>query len=116
MSLQGDLGKPPAQAEESAASEEHETLAADLRALASGNTKEAPAASPASAGKEGAAAAAADPQKRPRADSRFADLPAREVQQLLRALGKGQRKRGKREGGKPEDLLETLRASVPDVD
>ena len=115
MSLQGDLGKPPAQVEESAASEEHETLAADLRALASG-TKEAPAASPASAGKEGAAAAAADPQKRPRADSRFADLPAREVQQLLRALGKGQRKRGKREAGKPEDLLETLRASVPDVD
>ena len=105
MSLQGDLGKPPAQVEESAAPEEHETLAADLRALASGN-----------AGKEGAAAAAADPQKRPRADSRFADLPAREVQQLLRALGKGQRKRGKREAGKPEDLLETLRASVPDVD
>ena len=105
MSLQGDLGKPPAQVEENAASEEHETLAADLRALASGNTKEAPAA-----------AAAADPQQRPRADSRFADLPAREVQQLLRALGKGQRKRGKREAGKPEDLLETLRASVPDVD
>ena len=114
MSLQGDLGKPPAQVEQSAASEEHETLAADLRALASG--KEAPSASPASAGKEGAAAAAADPQKRPRADSRFADLPAREVQQLLRALGKGQRKRARREAGKPEDLLETLRASVPDVD